>query len=618
MCKKLFLLVFIVLFLGSVCHAADIQWTGGGGDNLWSNPDNWDQARVPTLADEVLIDVPEAAAPNGPVIQDGIDAKAKGIFTEAAGEPTLTITGGTLEVAEWIWWGDGADSFGIWDMSGGTVTVSQEFELGWGGGAGTLTMTGGTISAGEAVIPTSSGAFGELYLYGGTYNVTNADGLSVKDNGLVDITEGTLVLEGDDTAKVNDLIAAGKITAYGGDGTLELDFDVSNPGKTTLTASAPEPVDPGTDGLLARYALDGDATDSSGNGYDGTITNADTGGLGDGGSVWVDDPERGVVMSFNGDDSTGAVVSTDIIIPALTFDNDFTWAFWCFQHPDQETNNDTILGNRYGGTQSPLQFCKFTPTRFEFYNDDGNYEQGINYDPVPGGVWIHHVISKDGADLTYYRNGIESGTNTITKTMDENPFGFGGDAINNNEKWQGYLSDVRLYNKALSAGEAMYLAGFRAEVDNLALNPSFEEDDLVLDDPDWYQWCTWNAAEGAGSNATIVDTDAVDGSKSLLVEPIGVENWHFIVANISFPMETGADFTATFWAKADADRPLAAQMKAADNSVTWGYADFQLTTEWAQYTMTSTAESDEGKLEFLCAASEVSFLLDQVAVFKAE
>jgi len=229
-------LISFILILGSVSNAEDIQWTDLGADHLWSTPDNWDLGRVPTLADEVRIDVPAAAAPNGPVIQDGIDAKAKGIFTEAAGEPTLTITGGTLEVAEWIWLGDGADSFGIWDMSGGTVTVANEFELGWGGGAGTLTMTGGTISAGEAVIPTGSGALGKLYLYGGTYNVTSAGGLSVKENGMIDITKGTLVLEGDDTAKINDLIAAGQITAYGSSGLFSLDHDQRNPGKTTLTA----------------------------------------------------------------------------------------------------------------------------------------------------------------------------------------------------------------------------------------------------------------------------------------------------------------------------------------------------------------------------------------------
>ena len=236
MCRQIFLLTFIVLMLCSVSKAEDIKWTDLGADHLWSNPENWDLGRVPTLADEVLIDVPAAGTPNGPVILDGIDAKAKGIWTEAPGEPTLTITGGTLEVAEWIWWRDGADTFGIWDMSGGAVTVGSEFELGWGGGAGTLIMTGGKINAEEAVIPTDSESFGELYLYGGTYNVTKANGLSVKENGLINITKGTLVLEGDDTAKINDLIAVGRVTAYGGNGQFEMDFDVRNPGKTTLSA----------------------------------------------------------------------------------------------------------------------------------------------------------------------------------------------------------------------------------------------------------------------------------------------------------------------------------------------------------------------------------------------
>ncbi len=197
------------------------------------------------------------------------------------------------------------------------------------------------------------------------------------------------------------------------------------------------------------------AIDLSASGNDGTIANIDGGGLGDNGSAWVDDPERGIVLSFNGIDGSGAVVGTDLILPAMTMDNDFTWAFWCFQHPDQATDNDTILGNRYGGTTAPLQFIKFTPTRFEFYNDDGSYTEGINYDPIPLGEWVHHIISKDGADFTYYRNGEEAGTNTISKTIDENPFGFGGDFTNNNEKWQGYLSDIRLYTKALSATEVL-------------------------------------------------------------------------------------------------------------------------------------------------------------------
>ncbi len=361
------------------------------------------------------------------------------------------------------------------------------------------------------------------------------------------------------------------------------------------------------------------AVDSSGQGNDGTIHNADAGGLGDGGSVWVDDPERGMVISFNGDDS-GAYVSTDLIIPFMSLNNDFTWAFWAKQHADQETNNDLILGNRFGGTEAPLQFIKFTPTRFEFFNDDYDYLEGVNYEPVPGDVWVHHVTVKDGTSLTYYRNGEEAGTNTITKTIDENPFSMGGDATNVTEMWRGYLSDVRIYDRALSADEISELAGAISDtVENLLQNPSFEEDEPILDDPDWVSWCTWNPDQGAGSNTTIVDTEAIDGTRSLRIEPKGTENWHFILVNISFAADLDKNYTASFWAKAEAPRPLTVQMKASDNSVdAWGATDFDLTTEWAEYTYTSEVLHHDVKLEFLCSSSEVPFWLDLVSVYEAD
>jgi hypothetical protein len=153
-------------------------------------------------------------------------------------------------------------------------------------------------------------------------------------------------------------------------------------------------------------------------------------------------------------------------------------------------------------------------------------------------------------------------------------------------------------------------------VENLVLNPSFEEDEVVLDDPDWYAWATWNPAEGAGSNATIVDTDAADGARSLLIEPVGSENWYFIVLSLPIPTEVGAGYTASFKAKAAEARPLGVQFKSTDNTVQWGYTDFQLTTEWAEYSLTSDALNAETKLEFFCAGVGVAFWLDSVAVYK--
>jgi hypothetical protein len=243
MCRKLILLTSFVLVLGFVnnANAADIVWIGLGADNLWSNPANWEGNKVPTAADDVAVEVPGAAAPNGPLIQDGIDAECGVLWNEVAGEPTMTMTGGTLTISGWgIWWGDGPGCNPTFYQSGGTIDLTGGpgvHEFGWGGAAGTWIMTGGTVNAKGISIPSGAGNSGTIYLHGGTYNVgTERGGLVMRENGLIDITEGTFILEGDETAKINDLIAAGQITAYGGAGQFEIDFDVRNPGSTTVTA----------------------------------------------------------------------------------------------------------------------------------------------------------------------------------------------------------------------------------------------------------------------------------------------------------------------------------------------------------------------------------------------
>jgi hypothetical protein len=162
------------------------------------------------------------------------------------------------------------------------------------------------------------------------------------------------------------------------------------------------------------------------------------------------------------------------------------------------------------------------------------------------------------------------------------------------------------------------LSTARAQVaGNLVQNPSFEEDEAILDDPDWAQWCTWNPAEGAGSNATIVDTDAVDGTRSLMIEPKGTESGHFFVIYQPVALEVGTNYTTTFWAKAAAPRPLGVTMKAADNSVSWVSTTFQLTTEWAEYSLSGVAENAIAKVDFACAATTDTIWLDNVSVAPA-
>jgi len=261
------------------------------------------------------------------------------------------------------------------------------------------------------------------------------------------------------------------------------------------------------------------ALDLSGNGHDGTVQNA-AGGLGTGGSVWVDDPERGMVIGFNGTDGSGAYISTGLTIPAMTLENDFTWIFWTKQHASQATNNDTILGNRYGGVSSPLQFIKFTPTRFECYNDDGAYVNGINYVSIPGGVWVHHALVKDGASLTYYRDGVATMTNTMTKAVAANPFYMGADGFSGAaENWQGYLSDVRLYTRALTEKEVKDVIAGKGPNAELAGNPA--PDNGVTDVPR-DATLSWTAGEFAATHDVYLGTTLADVDGASRANPMGV------------------------------------------------------------------------------------------------
>ncbi len=290
------------------------------------------------------------------------------------------------------------------------------------------------------------------------------------------------------------------------------------------------------------------AIDLSASGNNGTINNVDSGGLGNNGSAWYNDPERGIVLSFNGDDSSGAFVSTDLTIPFMDFDNDFTWAFWAKQQGDGTGVNQTILGNRYAADGSdPLEFIKFTPTNFEYYNNDPDYTVTINYDDIPSDIWIHHTGVKDGNTLTYYRNGVEAGTSTITFTILANPFYIGGEATT--ERWSGWISDVRLYTKALSAAEVMGVMQGAEGLWPYASTPSPADGAMH---PDTWVNISWGAGGYAVSHDVYFgdDFDAVnEGAESTFV---GSQTDTFFIAGFpGFPFPDGLVPGTTYYWRID-------------------------------------------------------------------
>jgi len=158
-----------------------------------------------------------------------------------------------------------------------------------------------------------------------------------------------------------------------------------------------------------------------------------------------------------------------------------------------------------------------------------------------------------------------------------------------------------------------------AQVENLVTNPSFEEDEPILNDQAYEHWWTWGWEAGLNSTLEIDETEFVDGKRSIRVIPTGETNWYFIVANSPILVDMSKDYTISFWAKAEGPRPLTAQLKATDNSINaWGATTFNLTTEWTEYHYASEVLIDNVKLEILCASSEVPFWLDFVYVYEGD
>jgi hypothetical protein len=221
----------------------------------------------------------------------------------------------------------------------------------------------------------------------------------------------------------------------------------------------------------------------------------------------VDDPERGTVISFNGT-ADGAYVRAGEI-PQMTLTNDFTWSFWAKQKAENTANNDIILGNRMDENAVdfvPRQFIKFTPTKFEWHMN-GNGDDNLEYEDIPADVWLHHVVVKTADQLTYYRNGIEASSGVITQPLDvPQPLFFGGDNEGSEgENWNGLMSDVCIYDRALSDGEVMYLAGYREfTFEGDALDDTWDHDNGSD------AWDGTVIGEGNPGGAAILSEDGVD------------------------------------------------------------------------------------------------------------
>ncbi len=208
------------------------------------------------------------------------------------------------------------------------------------------------------------------------------------------------------------------------------------------------PEDPGTEGLVASYDFEGNANDVSGNGNNGTVN----------GDALFSAGHDGSALDCDGIDdyvSTGKVAS-DLGIGG---NGPRTISSWVFT---RSFNNGGIYD--VGARVATQDFCLRTldtesTWRIQYWGGDSDFTLDA------ANKWVHFAHVHDGVNTKIYANGVLllDWAKTID-TPDTNPFQIGCYGWQN-DYFDGLIDEVRVYNRALSESEALFLAGGTAPID---------------------------------------------------------------------------------------------------------------------------------------------------------
>lgn len=216
-----------------------------------------------------------------------------------------------------------------------------------------------------------------------------------------------------------------------------------------------------TNGLVAYYPLDGDATDASGNGNDGVVYGATpaTDRFGVSGSCF----------SFDG---TGQYISASADKLPTT---NRTVSLWFKVNQVESRPGFFGYGGSYCGDSFFFGLNQWGIESYTISTHCDVYSLTVAYTNPPVNAWHHWVVvtdetgtrlyvdcqligSREGGVTETYVAGTELGLGTISSPDGHTPYADG-----NVGYLDGYLDDVRIYDRALSADEIQQLCAYESE-----------------------------------------------------------------------------------------------------------------------------------------------------------
>jgi hypothetical protein len=237
----------------------------------------------------------------------------------------------------------------------------------------------------------------------------------------------------DEVRIYNRALTAGEVNSLYGSGAVK--FTTSSVELTRGSSLA--------NGLVGHWTFDGSdtgttVTDRSGQGNNGYFINGATSSAKTIGKL-------GQALNFDGSDDR-------VSFPSPTLDTVNSAAVWV--NAQESPLDAVVIGQNSSGTGQYLLYADATDL---YYSVSVGVFANVAHGGIPVGQWTHLAVSRNGTSVTFYKNGVSLGSDTLGGDTVVNNIGSLGGYGDGTFGFQGRIDDVRIYSRALSAAEIKQL-----------------------------------------------------------------------------------------------------------------------------------------------------------------